>query len=58
MSMFKDIQYKEELKSKIEEQVCPECGRKGSDHIGIDNWAMFYGKEDWFYFCKECDVVF
>ena len=56
--MFKDIQYKEELKSKIEEQVCPECGRKGSDHIGIDNWAMFHGKGDWFYFCKECDVTF
>ncbi|MFR5263976.1 hypothetical protein [Clostridium sp.] len=48
-------EYKKELEKELNKQICPECGCK---EIGIDNWGMFYGKNDWFYFCKECDITF
>lgn len=40
------------LKENLEKQKCPNgCDSK----VGIDNWGMFYGERDWFYYCLECD---
>lgn len=47
--------YKNELEENLNKQECPYCKCK---EIGIDNWGMFSGKNDWFYFCKECDATF
>lgn len=47
--------YREELEKELSKQECPHCECKD---IGIDNWGMFPGKGDWFYFCKECDATF
>lgn len=47
--------YIENLENNLSNQVCPECG---CDDIGIDNWGMFDGEKDWFYYCKNCDVTF
>lgn len=49
------FEFKEELKKDLNNQKCPNCD---SENIGIDNWGMFEGKEDWFYYCKECDGTF
>lgn len=35
--------------------VCPHCK---CNKIGIDNWGMFSGMHDWFYYCLECDDTF
>lgn len=49
--------YKEALDQKLKEKdiKCPHCG---CEDIGIDNWNIFDGEGDWFYYCKECDGVF
>lgn len=47
--------YKEILFNNLNNQICPECG---NNNISIDNWGIFEGKEDWFYYCKECDFTF
>ena len=49
--------YKEALKQRLKTESikCPNCE---CEDIGIDNWNIFEGKRDWFYFCKECDFVF
>lgn len=47
--------YANELYKELPNKVCPECGCK---NIAIDNWGMFPGSNDWFYFCKECDTTF
>ncbi|EKS4345100.1 hypothetical protein QB607_003104 [Clostridium botulinum] len=47
--------YKEKLKQDLDKQKCPECN---CTDIGIDNWGMFEGEYDWFYYCKQCDVTF
>lgn len=52
---MKCFEFKEELKKDLNNQKCPNCD---SENIGIDNWGMFEGKEDWFYYCKECDGTF
>lgn len=41
--------------SKENELRCPYC--KSTD-IGVDNWGMFVGVNDWFYYCKKCDDTF
>ena len=49
-------EYYKELKEYLENNdIKCECG---CTNIGIDNWEMFKGKEDWFYYCKECDNTF
>lgn len=48
-------EYKEKLKKDLDKQKCPYCK---STNIGIDNWNMFDGERDWFYYCKECDYTF
>lgn len=50
-----DNPYAEELYKKLHEKKCPSCG---SLDIGIDNWGMFEGKQDWYYYCKKCDDIF
>lgn len=49
--------YKKVLENKLKEGniKCPDCNCK---NIGIDNWDMFKGERDWFYYCEECDVTF
>lgn len=47
--------YKEALEKDLQKQKCPHCGCK---EVGIDNWNMFEGEKDWFYYCKECDDTF
>jgi transposase-like protein len=49
--------YKEELQQKLENEniKCPYCKSKD---VGIDNWGMFEGERDWFYYCEKCDAVF
>lgn len=47
--------YREDLEEKLDQQICPHCGCK---NIGIDNWGMFPGIQDWFYYCKNCDATF
>lgn len=49
--------YKEVLKLRLETEdiICPCCDCKD---IGIDNWNIFEGEADWFFYCKECDAVF
>ena len=49
--------YKEELIKRLntEDVKCIECR---SADIGVDNWNMFEGERDWFYYCRECDVTF
>lgn len=42
-------------KLKNNDIKCPECN---CNKIGIDNWGMFKGEADWFYYCKECDSTF
>ena len=49
--------YKEELQQRLENENI-ECANCKSKDIGIDNWNMFEGKRDWFYYCKKCDVTF
>lgn len=49
------IDYRKELEKHIHEQECKACGSKD---IGIDNWDMFEGENDWFYYCKQCDNTF
>lgn len=48
--------YKEALEQRLktEDIKCP-CG---CNDIGIDNWGMFEGEKDWFFYCKECDDTF
>lgn len=48
-------EYKEKLLNEIENRKCPYCG---CEDIGVDNWGMFEGERDWFYYCKECDDTF
>ena len=48
-------EYKEKLEKDLDKQVCPYCS---CTEIGIDNWGMFEGEKDWFYYCKECDATF
>ncbi|WP_161780404.1 hypothetical protein [Clostridium botulinum] len=48
-------EYKEKLKKELDNKKCPYCG---CTEIGIDNWGMFDGDGDWFYYCKECDDTF
>ena len=40
------------LKVHLGNEVCPYCQK---NEVGIDNWGMFEGECDWFYYCKECD---
>lgn len=47
--------YKEQLEQNLDKQECPHCKCK---EIGIDNWNMFEGEKDWFYYCKNCDDTF
>jgi len=44
-----------EQRLKTEDIKCPHCE---CVEIGIDNWNMFEGERDWFYYCKECDDTF
>lgn len=46
---------REKLEKDLDKQECPYCRCKD---IGIDNWGMFKGDRDWFYYCKECDATF
>ncbi|MGL4453567.1 MAG: hypothetical protein ACRCX8_19430 [Sarcina sp.] len=46
---------RELLYKNLDKQVCPECGCR---NIGVDNWGMFKTEEDWFYYCKNCDITF
>ena len=48
-------EFKEKLQKDLNKQKCPSCN---STNIGIDNWNIFKGEKDWFYYCKECDDVF
>jgi len=47
--------YRKQLQDNIKGKKCPTCG---CSKIGIDNWEMFEGERDWFYYCKECDDTF
>lgn len=47
--------YRQKLLEKLDEKVCPTCG---CERIGVDNWGMFPGEKDWFYYCLECDDTF
>lgn len=49
--------YKEKLKQRLENEDI-ECLYCKSKDIGIDNWDMFAGERDWFYYCRECDATF
>ncbi len=49
------IKYVEKLERELDQQECPHCKSK---EIGIDNWGMFEGERDWFYYCKKCDTTF
>lgn len=51
------MNYEKELEDYLKEHEvkCPYCGCK---EVGIDNWDMFKGKQDWFYYCKSCDDTF
>ena len=40
------IEYVEKLERELDQQE------------GIDNWGMFEGERDWFYYCKKCDTTF
>ena len=46
------VYYDNAIKNKIN---CPYCG---CEEIGIDNWGMFDGIKDWFYYCCKCDDTF
>ncbi|WP_194190835.1 hypothetical protein [Clostridium chrysemydis] len=48
-------EHKEKLEKYLHLQKCPECN---CSDIGIDNWDMFKGAGDWFYYCKDCDITF
>ena len=49
-------EYYKKLKEHLENnEVKCACG---CTNIGIDNWGMFKGERDWFYYCKECDDTF
>lgn len=52
---MKVIKYIEKLEKELDQQECPHCKSK---EIGIDNWGMFEGERDWFYYCKKCDTNF
>lgn len=43
------------LIKNLDKQICPNCK---STNIGVDNWNMFEGDKDWFYYCKDCDETF
>lgn len=48
-------EYANKLYKELPNKVCPECGCK---NIAMNNWGMFSGDRDWFYYCKECDTTF
>ena len=49
------MDYRKKLENELSKQICPECK---SGKIGIDNYGLFNGQDDWFYFCKECNLIF
>lgn len=50
--MLENLHYLK-LKDDLDKQICP-CG---GAFIGIDNWNMFDGERDWFYFCYDCGTT-
>ena len=49
--------YKEKLQQRLESEDI-QCLYCKSKDIGMDNWGMFEGEGDWFYYCRECDETF
>ncbi|MGL5151573.1 MAG: hypothetical protein ACRC7N_13500 [Clostridium sp.] len=49
------VDYKGELIKDLHNKKCPSCECKDVD---VDNWGMFRGESDWFYYCKRCDYTF
>lgn len=49
--------YRLQLENFLKENKlkCPYCK---STNIGVDNWGIFTGVNDWFYYCKKCDDIF